>query len=88
MDPLRDTFKINNRKYDAAINVIREELGSFDSIAAQCYAHNGRTVSGNAIRRWFSHRSIPVEYAAVFSDLTVGLVGVEDFYPWLNKYFN
>lgn len=88
MDQLRETFKINKRKYDSAVEVIRGELGSFESIAAQCYAHNGKTVSGNAIRRWFTSRSIPVEYAAVFSDLTVGLVGVEDFYPWLTKYFN
>jgi len=88
MDQLRETFKINQRKYDAAVSVIREELGSFDAIAAQCYAHNGKTVSGNAIRRWFSARTIPVEYAAVFTDLTVGLVDVGDFYPWLSKYFN
>ena len=86
MDQLRSTFKIKTRAYDAAVNTIREELGSYESIAAQCYAHNGKTLSGNAIRRWFVERTIPIEYAAVFQDLTFGTAPVSDFYPWLKDY--
>ena len=86
MDQLRSTFKINKRKYSAAVTKCREELGSFEAIATQCFVHNGKSVSGNAIRRWFNEQSIPVEYAAVLADLTLGQVSVLDFYPWLSDY--
>lgn len=86
MDQLRDTFKINKKRYDAATQIIRDELGSYESIAAQCYAHNNKSVSGNCIRRWFTDRTIPIEYAAVFEDLTFGLAPVLAFYPWLADY--
>ena len=86
MDQLRNTFKINKRKYAWAVTHCRLELGSFEAIAAQCYAHNGKSVSGNAIRRWFNDQSLPVEYAAVMADLTLGQVSVLDFYPWLSEY--
>lgn len=86
MDQLRKKYKINAKQYDAAVGIVRDELGSFEAIAAQCFKHNGKSISGNAIRRWFNERSIPIEYAAVFQDLTFGLVTVLDFYPWLDEY--
>lgn len=86
MDQLRKRYRINVKAYDAAVTTIREELGSFESIAAQCFKHNSKSISGNAIRRWFNERSIPIEYAAVFEDLTFGTTTVSDFYPWLADY--
>lgn len=77
---------VNIKKYDAAVNRIREALGSYENIAVKLYGVTGQTVSANAVRRWFNTRSIPIEYAAFFSDLTFESVGVLDFYPWLNKY--
>ena len=86
MDQLRKTFKIGKRAYTAATNKCREELGSYEAIAAQCFVHNVKSISGNAIRRWFNEQTIPVEYAAVLADLTFGQVSVLDFYPWLSDY--
>ena len=86
MQLIRDTLKINEKKYDSAVEAVRECLGSYESIAGQCFAHTGQRVTGNAIRRWFVERRIPVEYAAVFSDLTFGEVTVTDFFPWLTRY--
>ena len=86
MDQLRHQLKINAKAYDHGTAAIREELGSYESIAAACYAHTSKTISGNAIRRWFLERSIPVEYAAVFQELTFGTVDITDFYPWLPEF--
>ena len=88
MDQLRKKFKINKKQYDAGIGIIRDTLGSYESIAAQCFTSTGVKISGNCIRRWFNERSIPIEYAALFSDLTFGDAGVEDFYPWLDSYIH
>lgn len=88
MDQLRSSLKINEKRYDRAVDVLRMELGSYDGIAAQCYASTGKTITGNAVRRWFMERCIPIEYAAILSDLALGQVSVLDFYPWLDKYTN
>lgn len=86
MDQLRSSFKINEKRYDRAVEIARAELGSYDSIAAQCYSETGASITGNAVRRWFMERCIPVEYAALLVDLTLGQISVLDFYPWLDKY--
>ena len=86
MDQLRSSFKINERRYDRAIGIIRTELGSLESIAQQCCQETGKSVTGNAIRRWFIERAIPVEYAALMVDLTLGQISILDFYPWLKDY--
>lgn len=86
MDQLRETLPINDRKYDQAVETVRAELGSLNAIAAMCYAHTGKSITGAGINRWFNQRAIPIEYAAVFSDLTLGQVSVLDFYPWLSEY--
>jgi hypothetical protein len=86
MDQLRNTLPINERKYDRAVETVRAELGSLNTIASLCYGHTGKTITGSAINRWFQLRAIPVEYAAVFADLTLGQVSVLDFYPWLEEY--
>ena len=86
MDQLRSSFKINEKRYDRAVETIRVELGSYDGIAAQCYSVTGASITGNAVRRWFMERCIPIEYAALLADLTLGQVSVLDFYPWLTNY--
>ena len=86
MDQLRSSLKINEKRYDRAVDTIRAELGSYDGIAGQCYAETGKSITGNAVRRWFIDRCIPIEYAAVLVDLTLGQVSVLDFYPWLTAY--
>ena len=86
MDQLRETLPVNDRKYDEAVEIVRSELGSLNSIAALCFAHTGKSITGGGINRWFVQRAIPIEYAAIFSDLTLGQVSVLDFYPWLSEY--
>lgn len=76
---------IKVKQYDAAVKLIRGQLGSYENIARQLYTHSGESVSANAVRRWFNNRSIPLEYAAFFEDLTFGDVTILDFYPWLKK---
>lgn len=88
MNPLHEVLPINEKKYDAGIAKIRSTLGSYESIAAQLFAHTGVHISGNAVRRWLMERKIPVEYAAIFSELTFQAVSVQDFYPWLKKYMS
>ena len=88
MNQLRSSFKINEKRYDRSVEVIRTELGSYDGIAAQCYSVTGASITGNAVRRWFMERCIPIEYAALLADLTLGQVSVLDFYPWLVTYTN
>ena len=83
--PASKICPVNDKRYDKATEQLRKLLGSFDNMAAQCYSHTGESLSGNAIRRWFRTRSVPVEYAAVFEDLTFGEVSISDFFPWLSK---
>ncbi len=74
---------INARKYDAAVGRVREALGSYENISAALFSHTDKHISGNAIRSWFTTRSIPIEYAGFLSDITFGECSIRDFYPWL-----
>lgn len=74
---------VNIKRYDGAVNRVRETLGSYENIAVALYSHSGTTVSANAVRRWFNNRSIPLEYAAFFAELCFGECEILDFYPWL-----
>lgn len=84
-----DMLQIDEARYDRAVKDLRSALGSFDSIAAKCYAVTGQVVAGNTIRNWLYERKIPIEYAAVFQHLTDGMdtaVIITDFYHWLEDY--
>jgi len=86
MHPVLDNYPIDAKRYDKAVAVVRKTLGSYERIATDCYNHTGTRITGQAVRCWFLDRKIPIEYAAVFVDLTDGAVEVFDFFPWLEDY--
>lgn len=86
MAQLVDRYKISEKRYDSATKLVRDELGSYEKIAHAIHSETGEDISAGTIRNWFLHRRIPVEYAALFSDLTDGCVSVIDFFPWIEEY--
>ena len=86
MSRISGHFTQNDTQYDYSVGRIKDILGSYENIARACHAATNVSISGNAIRLWFMHRSIPLEYCALFQDLTNGDVEIDDFFPWLNLY--
>jgi hypothetical protein len=87
MSELDKTFmKIDEEAYDKAVQIIRQELGSYHHISNALYACTGSHISYNTVRNQFLAREIPIEYAAAYQDLTEGKVTVFDFFPWLRTY--
>ena len=73
-------------RYDDAVRRIRDQLGSYDTIAHHIFQATGQSVAGVSVRRWLLNRNLPVNLACTLVDLTEG-VTVGDFYPYLENYF-
>lgn len=87
MKKTNDMLSIDEGRYDTAVATVRGTLGSYHQIATAVHDATGELISYNTIRNHFKNRTVPVELAAVFQDLTMDEVTVSDFYPWLEKYF-
>lgn len=79
-------MEVDEKAYDKAVDKIRQALGSYHFISNALFAQTGVHVSYNTVRNWFVRKDIPIQYAAMFQDLTDGEVKVTDFYPWLRLY--
>jgi hypothetical protein len=66
---------------------VRDEIGSYETIARKVSNLNGEEISGETIRRWFSDRSIPTEYCFVLYELMDRNFDIFALQPWLDRYF-
>jgi hypothetical protein len=86
MEYLKKKFPIDEELYDNGISTIREILGSYEKISRLVSEETGQQISAGTVRNWFISRRIPIEFAALFSELTGDRVEVADFFPWLTMY--
>lgn len=73
-------------RYDAAVRQLRDQLGSYDTIAHHIFQATGQSVAGVSVRRWLINRNLPVHLACTLVDLT-DETSVGDFFPYLESYF-
>jgi hypothetical protein len=82
---MRNPFPLSKREianYDATLQLMRKQLGSYDAIATWYHGATGIRITGQTVRVWFKTRSIPVPQAAVLVRLTSG-ARLADLFPWL-----
>jgi len=88
---MRFNTKILSRRsvvqYDRTCLEIRDQIGSFESIARQISALASEEVSGETIRRWITERSIPAEYCFVLYELMERAFDIFTLLPWMERYF-
>jgi len=88
VDLFKPLTKKQERTYDRTINIIREEVGSYQKIATTAFSITGLHISGQTVHVWFIERRIPEKYAVIFCSMVPGKVDFMDLCPWLLPVFN
>lgn len=72
--------------YDRITKQIREEVGSYHTIALRIFMNCNREVTGETVRNWFFSRTIPVEMAFVLYEICDKTFDPLVLYPWLAEH--
>jgi len=72
--------------YDRTVKLIRDDIGSYHTIALRIFMNCGREVTGETVRNWFFGRTVPVEMAFVLYEICDKRFDPLTLYPWLAEH--
>ena len=86
-------MKLNNeltrrqiQAYDRTALAIRDEIGSYSSIALRIYTNCGREVTSETVRAWFSERRVPTHIVFALYEATNRIFNPLTLVPWLGQF--
>ena len=86
-------MKLNNeltarqlRAYDRTIELVRELVGSYHTIALRIFVNCGKEVTPETIRAWFAEHRVPTHIAFVLYEICEEEIDPLAFAPWLAKH--
>ena len=79
--------KRHESRYDKVCGQIRDQFGSYESIARHSFIVHNEEITGNTVRVWFLERRISTDFCFVLHEMMGRSFPICDLLPWLMQYF-